>query len=173
MQSYGTYIANSTSFDNGTATTTSDITASSSSIQFSLTEEEATPSATSSEASSIPNSPVSTTSSTLASQATGDAKTGRGTFYEVGNDNCGTSSTDEDLVCAIAKSLYDSSASSDSISTYCGEYITANYDGKSVRVKVVDSCESCAETDLDFSPSAFQQLADLDIGVIEITWNWD
>ena len=31
--------------------------------------------------------------------------------------------------------------------------------GKSVLVKVVDRCEGCAYYDLDFSPSAFDQLA--------------
>ncbi|VEU24338.1 DEKNAAC105571 [Brettanomyces naardenensis] len=124
-------------------------------------------------ATTVPTSDSTTSSSSEISVPTGTVYSGRGTYYEVGSDNCGTSSTNEDFVCAIAKSLYDTAANSESISTYCGKYINANYNGKSVRVKVVDSCQSCTDNDLDFSPSAFQQLADLSIGVLQIDWSWD
>ncbi len=125
--------------------------------------------ATSSHVASRSISRTSTTSST----ASGTVNTGRGTWYEVGNDNCGTSSTNEDLVCAISQSLYNSNANSESVSDYCGKTITVTYQGKSVTVKVVDSCESCSEEDLDFSPTAFEKLASLDTGEIEIQWSWD
>ncbi|KAG7934634.1 uncharacterized protein OGAPODRAFT_15172 [Ogataea polymorpha] len=112
-------------------------------------------------------------SETSASVSSSGAHTGRGTFYEVGADNCGTSSTNSDLVCAISHSLYETSVNGEDVSSYCGKTITASYNGNSVTVKVVDSCESCGDNDLDFSPAAFSKLADQEIGEIEITWSWD
>lgn len=50
--------------------------------------------------------------------------------------------------------------------------IRAYYEGNSVDVTVVDRCEGCAYNDLDFSPSAFTQLADKSLGRIDITWEW-
>ncbi|KAK4160843.1 hypothetical protein QBC43DRAFT_219053, partial [Cladorrhinum sp. PSN259] len=45
----------------------------------------------------------------------------------------------------------------------CGRSIKINHNGKSVTVKLVDRCPSCAANDLDLSPSAFQVLeSDLD-----------
>ena len=46
--------------------------------------------------------------------------------------------------------------------------------GKSVKVQITDRCEACAEWDLDFSPAAFQQLADESIGRLHgVTWTFD
>ena len=45
--------------------------------------------------------------------------------------------------------------------------------GKSVTITVTDRCVGCAETDLDFSPAAFSQLADLSVGRLDgVTWHW-
>jgi hypothetical protein len=45
--------------------------------------------------------------------------------------------------------------------------------GKSVTVAITDRCTGCALTDLDFSPSAFDQLADESIGRLSgMTWDW-
>ncbi|KAH3668832.1 hypothetical protein OGAPHI_002587 [Ogataea philodendri] len=151
-----------------TSNTSSDAT--SSVAEVTTTSAPAATSTASSTTSTEETTSSSTTSST--SSATG-TNTGRGTFYEVGADNCGTSSTDSDLVCAIAHSLYETEIGSDDISSYCGRSITAHYNGNSVTVRVVDSCESCGDNDLDFSPTAFQKLADPDLGEIQITWSWD
>lgn len=46
-------------------------------------------------------------------------------------------------------------------------------EGRSVTVTVTDRCVACATTDLDFSPSAFQQLAELSVGrLYGMTWEW-
>jgi len=46
--------------------------------------------------------------------------------------------------------------------------------GKSTTVTITDRCEGCALTDLDFSPSAFQDLADFSVGRLSgMTWVWD
>ncbi|KAG7823905.1 hypothetical protein KL919_001590 [Ogataea angusta] len=130
-------------------------------------------SAASTTTTSVAPESSSSQSETSTSVSTSGSHTGRGTFYEVGADNCGTSSTNSDLVCAISHSLYETSVNGEDISSYCGKTITANYNGNSVTVKVVDSCESCGDNDLDFSPAAFSKLADQDLGEIEITWSWD
>jgi Lytic transglycolase len=45
--------------------------------------------------------------------------------------------------------------------------------GKSVNVKVVDRCTACDETSLDFSPAAFEKLANQDVGrLYGMTWTW-
>lgn len=100
---------------------------------------------------------VSSSEQTPVESSSGSETTGRGTFYNVSADACGTSHTNADDVVAIAQSLYESlGVSNEYVSTACGRYINASYGGKSVRVQVVDACASCADTDLDFSPSAFQ-----------------
>lgn len=91
--------------------------------------------------------------------------TGRGTYYYPSDDNCGSTSSADDNVVALSMALYGSG-------DHCGKYINALYQGKTVKVKVVDSCESCAYYDLDFSPAAFKSMADLDIGVLQVTWEW-
>ncbi|KAK0413545.1 hypothetical protein QR680_006864 [Steinernema hermaphroditum] len=42
--------------------------------------------------------------------------------------------------------------------------VTVSYGGKSITVPVKDKCPSCNKHHLDLSQSAFQQLADLDVG---------
>lgn len=97
---------------------------------------------------------------------------GVATFYSVGADNCGTSSTDNDFVCAISQQMYNTVANSESISEYCGHMINLTYNGKTIQVKVVDSCASCDANHLDLSPAAFNSLADPSLGVIDIQWTW-
>ena len=128
--------------------------------------------ATTSTAGSTAGSTASSSATSSSIFDTSAVQNGIATFYSVGADNCGTSSTDSDYVCAISQKMYDSVASSDSISEYCGHSININYNGKTITVKVVDSCESCDATHLDLSPSAFQALADPDLGVIDIQWEW-
>ena len=42
----------------------------------------------------------------------------------------------------------------------------------SIDVMVTDRCEGCAYWDLDFSPSAFEILADKDLGRVDVTWTF-
>jgi hypothetical protein len=59
-------------------------------------------------------------------------------------------------------------------SPMCGHMITANYQGKSVTVKVVDKCEACAEDDIDLTSTAFSQLADTSLGRLSgVTWSFN
>ncbi|PON25726.1 hypothetical protein TGAM01_v205163 [Trichoderma gamsii] len=94
------------------------------------------------------------------------AFTGSVTYYEVGLGACGQTNSDSELVVAVSHSLYDREHP-------CGRNIRVHYEGKSVDVRVVDRCESCAEDDLDLSPTAFQQvIGPLSIGRATATWEW-
>lgn len=49
--------------------------------------------------------------------------------------------------------------------------ITNNSNKKNVIVKIVDKCAGCAVGKaIDLTPGAFQKLADLDTGVVDISW---
>jgi rare lipoprotein A (peptidoglycan hydrolase) len=44
---------------------------------------------------------------------------------------------------------------------------------KEVIVTVQDECNVCSGTDLDFSPAAFEQLADLSVGLLKgVQWSF-
>ena len=40
----------------------------------------------------------------------------------------------------------------------------------SVDVTVVDRCTGCKLYDLDFSPAAFEDMADMSLGRVDVTW---
>lgn len=98
--------------------------------------------------------------------------TGIATYYSVGVGNCGKKNTDDEFVCAISKRMYDTVADSYSVSQYCGHMINVSHGGKTIQVKVVDSCPECDDGHLDLSPSAFKSLADPVLGIIDIEWTW-
>ncbi|EIM82454.1 barwin-like endoglucanase [Stereum hirsutum FP-91666 SS1] len=121
----------------------------------------------------VPASAVPTGNSTLLAR---QSYSGDGTYYSPGLGACGLTNADTDLIVAVSTSLYDSypgATSNPNLNPICGKTITATYNGKSVTAAVEDKCYACAEYDLDFSPSAFQQLADESVGRIEITWQFN
>ncbi|KAI0051527.1 hypothetical protein FA95DRAFT_1534248 [Auriscalpium vulgare] len=100
-------------------------------------------------------------------------QSGQGTFFSPGLGACGISSTDADNIVAVSTQLFNTfpgAGANPNANPICGKTITANSGGKSVTVTVVDECVACALTDLDFSPSAFDALADPSVGRIPITW---
>ncbi|THH20639.1 hypothetical protein EW146_g764 [Bondarzewia mesenterica] len=137
---------------------------------------------TSTQSSAVPATAVlvggaaTTGSSSGLSFLTG-TQTGQGTFYGTGLGACGITNTDTDYIAAVSKLLFDQypgySGANPNSNPVCGKQIKANYQGKSVTITVTDRCEACQLTDLDFSPSAFSQLADQSIGRISgMTWDW-
>ena len=54
----------------------------------------------------------------------------------------------------------------------CGrQMLVTGPDGKQVTVTVADTCPGCAPGSVDLTPTAFQQLASLDVGRIHgISW---
>lgn len=138
------------------------------------TTEVATEVATTSTASS-----TSSTSSTSGSTSTGTdspdsgSHSGEGTYYDTGLGACGITNKDTDYIVAISHELFDETDTGNpNNNPVCGKKIQAHYQGKSVEVTVTDRCEGCAYNDLDFSPSAFSDIADKSLGRIDITWDW-
>ncbi|GAA6013022.1 hypothetical protein JCM11491_000940 [Sporobolomyces phaffii] len=92
---------------------------------------------------------------------------GDGTWFAPGLGACGTVATDDSPIVAVSHLLYDSfpgATVNPNLNPICGKQIRATYRGKSVDVTVQDRCEGCAMWDLDFSPTLFGDLADLDVG---------
>lgn len=50
--------------------------------------------------------------------------------------------------------------------------VTNPANGKSVTVKIVDTCPPCSSGDVDLSPKAFAAIADMSLGRIPIKWSW-
>ncbi|KJA29161.1 hypothetical protein HYPSUDRAFT_127841 [Hypholoma sublateritium FD-334 SS-4] len=105
-------------------------------------------------------------------------QTGQGTFYATGLGACGITNTDTDHIAAVSHLLFDVFPGYNGVNPnsnpLCGKTVTATYQGKSVVVALTDRCTGCALTDLDFSPSAFDILADPSVGRISgMTWVWN
>ncbi|GJE91514.1 hypothetical protein PsYK624_076640 [Phanerochaete sordida] len=112
------------------------------------------------------------------SAAIAGTHSGDGTFYATGLGACGIVNSDADYIAAASHILYDSfpgyAGGNPNNNPICRKPVTATYNGKSVKVLITDRCEACAEWDLDFSPAAFQQLADESVGRLHgVTWSFD
>ncbi|THU85026.1 hypothetical protein K435DRAFT_869679 [Dendrothele bispora CBS 962.96] len=96
-----------------------------------------------------------------------DLFSGKATYFYVGLGNCGWQSVDTDWVVALATSTYANGE-------HCGKQVKiTNSDGTEASATVVDSCPSCADGDLDMSPGLFSNFASLDLGVFDITWEFE
>lgn len=106
-------------------------------------------------------------------------QTGQGTFFDVALGACGYTNKGTDYVVAVSHVLFDNYPGYNKVNPntnpVCGKKITATYQGKSVTVAVVDRCadDTCLVGNLDFSRSAFSQLASFDVGRLSgMTWQW-
>lgn len=81
------------------------------------------------------------------------------------------------MIAAASFELFDifpGATDNPNLNPICGRTVTASHGGKSVTVKIVDRCAGCeGQFDLDFSPAAFNALANPDLGRIEITWHFN
>jgi len=103
--------------------------------------------------------------------------TGQGTFFGTGLGACGITNSASDKIVAVSELLFDSYPGYDGANPnknpVCGKKITATYGGKTVDVTVTDRCVACKMTDLDFTTSAFDLIADAALGRISgMTWKW-
>ncbi|KAF8598164.1 barwin-like endoglucanase [Ceratobasidium sp. AG-I] len=99
---------------------------------------------------------------------------GWATYYSPsqGRGACGWNNKDSEHVVAISKALWDETFHGGA-SSKCGETAVVSWHGKSVSVRVVDLCVACGHDDLDLSPSAFEQLADKDVGQLNgVSWRF-
>ncbi|RDX44876.1 hypothetical protein OH76DRAFT_1421115 [Lentinus brumalis] len=79
---------------------------------------------------------------------------------------CGAPSQNSDLVVALSADQYAGGSN-------CWRHIGIHYQGRFVDATVVDLCPGCASGSIDLSPGAFQQLASLDAGRIQVTWDYE
>jgi expansin (peptidoglycan-binding protein) len=99
---------------------------------------------------------------------------GRFTYYDPGLGACGDTHSGSDYVVALNYVDFDPHTPNDNPNNndLCGRRIRASYNGKTVEATIVDRCPGCPQGGLDFSPVAFQALANLDVGIIQGTWDY-
>ncbi|KAG8697102.1 hypothetical protein FRC09_008069 [Ceratobasidium sp. 395] len=108
----------------------------------------------------------------------GGTHTGQATFYGTGLGACGITNKDTDYIAAVSHLLFDSfpgyGGGNPNANPICNKKVTAHYQGKSVTVVITDRCVGCAFGDLDFSPAAFDNLADQALGRLDgMTWSFN
>ncbi|TRM69955.1 RlpA-like double-psi beta-barrel-protein domain-containing protein-containing protein, partial [Schizophyllum amplum] len=90
------------------------------------------------------------------------------TYYAAGLGACGITNTDTDMIAAISAAYFDSypgATNNPNENPICGKQIRATYGTASVVVAITDRCAGCAgQYDIDFTPSAFTQIADESLG---------
>ncbi|PBK66769.1 hypothetical protein ARMSODRAFT_939053 [Armillaria solidipes] len=97
-----------------------------------------------------------------------NALTGDATWYDP-NGNfgaCGAPMQNSDHIVALSSDQYAGGA-------HCWKHIGVNYNGKFVDATIGDLCPGCGINGIDLSSSAFQELAPLDVGRIQVTWNYE
>ncbi|KAJ7590311.1 barwin-like endoglucanase [Mycena floridula] len=103
-------------------------------------------------------------------------QTGDGTFFSPGLGACGIFNVDSDFIVAVSHILYDEfpgATPNPNLNPICGRAVQASFGGRTVNVVITDKCAACAETDLDFSPAAFEALAPLSVGRLHgVVWTW-
>lgn len=95
----------------------------------------------------------------------GTTYTGEGTFYL--GDGSGNCSYDAGGAGVLYAAMNDADYEN---ATICGGYVRATGPDGTVTVKVVDRCPECLPGDIDFSPEAFDVIADPVDGRVPITW---
>ncbi|KAH8168862.1 hypothetical protein LIA77_10988 [Sarocladium implicatum] len=88
------------------------------------------------------------------------------TYFHPALGACGLTHSDTSPIAAISATLYDRTSS-------YGRWILVHGPAGSEHVQVADRCVSCAEWDLDVSPSVFERVAgSLDVGRTQGSWEW-
>jgi len=106
--------------------------------------------------------------------------TGDLTYYDTGLGACGITSSNSDPICAVSHIVFDavSTGSDPNSNPLCGKKVrVVHFDqrvgaNKSIDLTVVDRCVGCKAQDLDLSYSAFDYLADRDLGRVTGEWAW-
>lgn len=110
----------------------------------------------------------STSSGNASACANAMTFTGDGTYYDAnGNGSCsfGVSSDKPLLIGAMNTPDYNNS-------NVCGACAHVKGPNGEVTVRIVDQCPGCASGDIDLSPEAFELLAPLPEGRIDISWQY-
>ncbi|RPD63956.1 riboflavine-aldehyde-forming enzyme [Lentinus tigrinus ALCF2SS1-6] len=90
---------------------------------------------------------------------------GSATHFTPGLGACGVYSQKEDIVVAVGTKVYAKGK-------HCKERMRVQHMGKTIQVTMMDECPGCNDTHIDLGEAAFKKLADVDVGVIEVTWDF-
>lgn len=92
-----------------------------------------------------------------------DTHKGSATFYyQNGNPgSCGDYNSDEAKIIAVPSWMGTG---------HCGKKVTIQRGGKKITAKVADSCPTCDGYHIDLSKGAFEALASLDVGQMDVQW---
>ncbi|KAH9854014.1 RlpA-like double-psi beta-barrel-protein domain-containing protein-containing protein [Lenzites betulinus] len=90
----------------------------------------------------------------------------RFTFYDAGENACGSVDDGNAFVIALSPSMYNNGA-------HCYKQVTVEYKGKQVQATVTDECPGCNDVQADLSRPLFAALAPLDEGEIFGSWWFD
>ncbi|KAG0072291.1 hypothetical protein BGZ89_007176 [Linnemannia elongata] len=103
----------------------------------------------------------------VSAKASGGEFSGRGTWFTDSTGSCEVPFDTNDLIVAM-------NAAQMGGKSQCGKSVKISFGGKTVTAKVVDTCPSqfCSSGALDLSQAAFKKLAPLDVGVINIKWEF-
>jgi len=90
---------------------------------------------------------------------------GSATYYDFadGTGACGFDATADPMIGAMNAIDYDAAGA-------CGACAQIEGGDGEITIRVVDLCPECDEGWIDLSPGAFSELAELEVGVIPITW---
>jgi expansin (peptidoglycan-binding protein) len=102
---------------------------------------------------------------------------GRCTWYNVsvGYTACGSRHGDDELVFALNAPQFDpyTPHGNPNLNTLCSKKIKVTGPHGTAIIQLVDRCPGCPYGGLDLSPAAFLLVGgNLDIGVVEGTWDW-
>ncbi|KAI5116837.1 hypothetical protein M0805_009607 [Coniferiporia weirii] len=90
------------------------------------------------------------------------------TYYDIttGTTACGATYSNSDFVVALNGAQYGSGG-------YCYDSITISAEGKTTTAQIVDECPGCPYGGLDLTEGLFEYFADLSVGVLSGSWNFN
>ncbi|KAG9300490.1 hypothetical protein G9A89_010117 [Geosiphon pyriformis] len=100
-----------------------------------------------------------------------DQFSGDGTYYNPGLGACGETNSEGDLIVAINKPQWGNPSNPNN-NPICGKQVQVSGPKGSVIATIKDECPECAYGSLDFSPAAFDKIADRSAGRVHITWDF-
>ncbi|KAJ6596332.1 RlpA-like double-psi beta-barrel-protein domain-containing protein-containing protein, partial [Mycena vulgaris] len=78
---------------------------------------------------------------------------------------CGNPIQDGDLAVALSPDTFAAGA-------HCGQSISVQFNGASLIATVVDLCPGCGPAGIDLTAGAFAQLANPDLGRVDMEWDF-
>ncbi|ROV92793.1 hypothetical protein VMCG_09061 [Cytospora schulzeri] len=103
-----------------------------------------------------------------------DYQTGDLTYYDLGLGACGVDNTGQDQSANIVAMSSATMGSQSNGNPMCGKSIKIynKATGKTATGIIQDKCPGCVAGSIDVSRKLFEDLADLDQGRLQISWNW-